>query len=146
KQYTILTTTGGLGGTTFAGLTNINLPTGTTDSLSYSADNVYLNLSPGFAHYTGLTITQQNVANALTNYFNSTGGIPAAFFGLTPGGLTQIDGEAATGAERSAFQLMDEFLQLMLDPFVDGRLGGGGIGGGGHAIGFAPDEQASLPP
>ncbi len=145
-QYTILTAAGGLGGTTFGGLTNINLPTGTSDSLSYDADHVYLNLTAGFTQYTGLTINQQNVANTLTNYFNTTGGIPAAFFGLTPGGLTMIDGEVATGAERAAFQLMDEFLNLMLDPFVDGRLGGGVGSGGGKALGFAPDQQASLPP
>ena len=35
----------------------------------------------------------------------------------------------------------------MLDPFVDGRLGGGGGGlVGGQSIGFAPDQQANLPP
>jgi autotransporter-associated beta strand protein len=145
-QYTILTAAGGLGGTTFGGLTNIKLPTGTSDSLSYDPDHVYLNLTAGFTQYTGLTINQQNVANTLTNFFNTTGGIPAAFFGLTPGGLTMIDGEVATGAERAAFQLMDEFLQLMLDPFVDGRLGSGIGSGGGKALGFAPDQQASLPP
>jgi uncharacterized protein with beta-barrel porin domain len=143
KRYTILTANGGLGGTTFAGLTNSNLPAGASDTLSYDANNVYLNLTAGFTQFSDLNINQQNVANGLTNYFNSNGGIPAAFFGLSPGGLTQIDGEAATGAERSAFQLMDEFLSLMLDPFVDGRLGGGS---GGGAIAFAPDQEARLPP
>ena len=146
KQYTILTAAGGLGGTTFAGLINTNLPQHTGDSLSYDADHVYLNLKPGFMQYTGLNINQQNVANTLTNYFNTTGGIPAAFFGLSPGGLTMIDGEVATGAERATFQLMDEFLQLMLDPFVDGRLGSGAGGVSGRAMGFAPDQEATLLP
>jgi hypothetical protein len=146
KQYTILTTTGGLGGTTFASLTNANLPAGASDSLSYSADDVYLNLKAGFTNYTGLNTNQQNVANALTNYFNSTGGIPAPFFGLSPGGLTQIDGEVAADRVFGAFQLMDQFLNLMLDPFVDGRLGSGGGGIGGQAMGFAPDAQTFLPP
>jgi outer membrane autotransporter protein len=44
---------------------------------------------------------------------------------------------------------MDEFLELMLDPFVDGRLGSGGgeVGGvSGKAMGFAPDEATTLPP
>jgi autotransporter-associated beta strand protein len=144
KQYTILTAAGGFGGTMFSGLTNTNLPAGAVDSLSYSADDVYLNLKPGFTQYTGLNTNQQNLANALTNYFNSTGGIPPAFFGLNPGGLSQIDGEAATGAERGALELTTEFLGVMLDPFVAGRLGG--FGGGGQAIGFAPEEAASLPP
>ena len=142
KQYTILTATGGVAGT-FSGISNVNLPAGTNDSLTYSTSGVFLNLAPGFTAFTGLNTNQQNVANALTNFFITTGGIPAQFFGLTPGGLTQISGEAATGAERAVFQLSNEFLELMLDPFVNGR---GNVGGGGPALGFAPDQQANLPP
>jgi uncharacterized protein with beta-barrel porin domain len=52
----------------------------------------------------------------------------------------------ATGSEVPVFQLMDEFLNLMLDPFVDGRLGSGANHGGGAAMGFAPDAQTELPP
>jgi hypothetical protein len=121
RKYTILSAAGGLGGTTFAGVANSNLLLGASDSLSYDANNVYLNLKAGFTNYAGLNINQQNVANALTNFFSTTGGIPAAFFGLSPGGLTQIDGEAGTGAERAAIQLTNQFLTLMLDPFVNGR-------------------------
>jgi uncharacterized protein with beta-barrel porin domain len=142
KQYTILTATGGLAGT-FSGISNVSLPAGTSDSLTYSASSVFLNLAAGFTAFTGLNTNQQNVATALTNFFNTTGGIPGQFFGLTPGGLTRIDGEAATGAERAVFQLTNEFLELMLDPFVNGR---GNVGGGGPALGFAPDQQANLPP
>jgi autotransporter-associated beta strand protein len=143
KQYTILTAAGGLGGTTFSGLTSASLPPGFVASLSYDANDVFLNLSQGFST-SGLNVNQANVANALGNSFNTTGGIPAAFAGLSPGGLTQIDGEAATGAERSAFQMMTQFLGLMLDPFVNGRGGAGGAGG--QAFGFAPEQAASLPP
>jgi uncharacterized protein with beta-barrel porin domain len=146
KRYTILTAAGGLGGTTFAGVANGNLPQGASDNLSYDANNVYLNLKAGFTTYTGLNVNQQNVANALTNFFNTTSGIPAAFFGLSPGGLTQIDGEAGTGAERAAIQLTNQFLELMLDPFVNGRANVGASGVGGGAIGFAPEQEASLPP
>ena len=144
KQYTILTAAGGLGGTTFAGLANTGLPQGGTDSLSYDANDVYLNLKAAFTQYTALDGNQQAVANALTRYFNSTGGIPAGFFTLSPGGLTQIDGEAATEAEDAAFRLTTQFLNLMLDPFVDGRSGPGGAGG--QRLGFAPEAQAALPP
>jgi uncharacterized protein with beta-barrel porin domain len=143
KQYPILTATGGLGGTTFSGVTNVNLPAGATDSLSYTANGVFLNLTAPFAVFTGLNTNQQNVANALTNFFNTTGGIPAQFFGVTPGGLSQLDGEAGTGAERAVFQLTNEFLTLMLDPFVNGR---GNVGGGGPALGFAPEQRDNLPP
>jgi uncharacterized protein with beta-barrel porin domain len=66
------------------------------------------------------------------------------FFGLSPAGLTQVDGEVATGAERASFRLMDEFLTLMLDPFVDGHFGSG-VANGSGALGFAPDRQAELP-
>ena len=64
-------------------------------------------------------------------------------FGLTGGNLanalTFLSGEAATGAQQSAFQLMSEFMGLMLDPFVDGRAGIGGVYGG--AIPFAPERE-----
>jgi uncharacterized protein with beta-barrel porin domain len=147
KQYTILTAAGGLGGTTFAGVASTNLPAGLAASLSYGADDVFLNLKPGFTAFAGLNVNQQNVANALAGFFNATGGITAQFVNVTPNGLTQLDGEVATGGEVVAFQLMDEFLNLMLDPFVAGRLGNGAGGyGGGQAIGFAPDAQTILPP
>jgi len=147
KQYTILTAAGGLGGSTFAGLVNANLPAGLVDSLSYSANNVYLNLAPVFTQFSGLSTNQQNVANALTNYFNATGGLPASFASVaSPGALSQLSGEPAADGQIAAFQLMDEFLNLMLDPFVDGRLGSGVGRVSGRTMGFAPDEQASLPP
>jgi uncharacterized protein with beta-barrel porin domain len=161
KQYDILHSAG-LGGTTFGALGATNLPSGFTARPSYSATDAYLNLTAVLGQPSGpsslgtidLNINQHNVATSLNNFFNSGGTLTPNFltvFGLMggnlPNALTQLDGEAATGAERSAFQLTNEFLGLMLDPFVDGRLGGGGgIGGGGQAIGFAPDQQASLPP
>jgi autotransporter-associated beta strand protein len=143
SQYTILTAAGGLGGTTFGSLGNVNLPPGASDSLSYDADHVYLNLTVQFTNYTGLNQNQQNVANGLNNYFNANGGIPAQFFGLTPAQLTQIDGENGTDADKGAFQFMTQYLSLMLDPFVDGR---GGFGTGGGASGFAPEQTAGFPP
>jgi autotransporter-associated beta strand protein len=143
KKYTILTTTGGLGGTTFSVLANAGLPAGTTDTLSYDTNNVYLNLTPGFSGFAGLNINQQNVANTLTNYFNTTGGLPASFFGLSAGQLTQVDGEDATGAAKSTFQLMNDFFNLMLDPSSGN---GGGNGANGGATGFAPEQDTTLPP
>ncbi len=151
KQYTILTAAGGLGGTTFAGLTNTNLPAGFTENLSYGGNSVFLNLT-GALSISGLNQNQQNVANRLNNFFNSGGALPPNFFnvfGLTGGALggalSQLDGEAATGAERGAFQIMTQFLGSMLDPFVYGRAGSFGASGGG-AIGFAPEQEANLPP
>ncbi len=151
NQYDILHAAGGLNGT-FATLANTNLPAGFADSLSYSGTNVFLNLQAGLP-LTGLTINERNVATALNNFFNSGGALPPAFaglFGLTGASLANtlmhLDGEVATGSEIPALQLMDEFLNLMLDPFVDGRLGSGAGFGGGPALGFAPDAQNFLPP
>jgi uncharacterized protein with beta-barrel porin domain len=103
----------------------------------------------------GLNRNQQNAVNSLNSFFNNGGTLPANFlpvFGLSGPSLgnamSQLDGEDATGAERGAFSLMNEFLGLMLDPFVYGR-DGGNIGGGmtgSGALGFAPDQQKGLPP
>jgi autotransporter-associated beta strand protein len=151
KQYTILISSG-LGGTTFSSVTT-NLPSNFSPSLSYTNNDtdVVLNLTAVLGFGAGLNANQQNVANAINNFFND-GPLPANFanlFGLTganlQNALTQLSGEAATGAEHTAFQLTTEFLGLMLNPFVDGRAGPGSAVGG-PAIGFAPEEQANLPP
>ena len=93
----------------------------------------------------GLGGNQAGVAGALNNFFNNGGTLPPGFvgiFGLTGSSLgnalTQLSGEAATGAQQGAFQLTNQFLGLMLDPFVDGR-----SGGSGPAIGFAPERRGA---
>jgi outer membrane autotransporter protein len=53
--------------------------------------------------------------------------------------LTLLSGEAATGAQQGAFQLTNQFLGIMLDPFVDGR--NSIAGAGGPALGFAPERE-----
>jgi len=96
------------------------------------------------------TVNQLNVGRAIDNFFNNGGALSPAFvslFGLTGSNLTnaldQLSGEAATGAQKVAFQLTDQFLNVMLDPFVDGR---SGVGGAVHpALGFAP-ERETVPP
>lgn len=143
KQYTILTATD-LGGTEFASL-SANTPTNFTSTLNYDASHVFLDLALTFTTPGGLIRNQQHVADGLTNYFNSTGGIPAAFSSLDAQGLTQASGEAATGGQQVAFQLGGQFLNLMLDPFVNGRAGVGGGNAGGGALSFAPDAPAKDP-
>jgi hypothetical protein len=95
----------------------------------------------------GAPINAVNVAAAIDGF---SGTPPASFLNLynfsgaqLVNALEQLDGENVTGAERGAFDLMNEFLGLLLDPFVDGR---GGFSAGGQPLGFAPDQQASLPP
>jgi uncharacterized protein with beta-barrel porin domain len=144
RNYTILHSAG-LGGTTFNALTTTNLPSGFDASLIYTSTDVLLNLT-GALGSSGLNVNQQNVANGLNGFFNNGGTLPPNFvniFGLSGGNLasalSQLSGEPATGAERAAFQLTNEFLQLMLDPDVDGR-------GGGTAMPLAPERLADFPP
>jgi autotransporter-associated beta strand protein len=129
KQYTILNAAGGVSGT-YAGPVNTNLPANFKTSLSYDANNAYLNLllnftpppQPGPPNFGGgLTVNQANVANALINFFNTSGGIPLVFGALTPAGLTQASGEVATGSQQTTFDAMNLFLGLLTDPFIAGR-------------------------
>jgi len=147
KQYTILNAAGGFGGSTFSTLVNTNLPANFKSSLSYDANNAYLNLalsfipppSPDFGP--GLDRNQQNVGNSLVNFFNTNGGIPLVFGGLTPVGLTQVSGELATGSQQGTFDAMNLFLGLITDPFVAGR--NGGVAGNAGATPFAEEGGAS---
>jgi uncharacterized protein with beta-barrel porin domain len=89
----------------------------------------------------------QNVANTIDQYVLGGGTPPAGFqnlYNYTPAqilnALTQLEGQPATGAETSAFQLMTDFMNLLSDP----SSGGGGSPTGG-ATGFAPEQEASLP-
>ncbi len=117
KQYTILNATGGLGGSTFGSIVNTNLPQGFKSSLSYDANNAYLNLALSFIAppNTGLSNNQTNVGNALVNYFNSNGGIPLVYGGLTAPALTQASGPIATAVQPTMVQAMTQFMTAMTD-------------------------------
>jgi autotransporter-associated beta strand protein len=141
KKYTILSAAGGVSGT-FGSLVNTNVPTNFTSTLSYDANNAYIDLTLNFTTPSGLNVNQQNVANALTNFFNTTGGIPAAFGALSPGGLTQASGELGTGIIQSAIKADDMFLNLLLDPAVAGRAGG--FASGPAVSQFAADDEEAL--
>ena len=119
RQYTILNAAGGVSGT-FGSLINTNLPSGFQATLSYDANNAFLNLQL-FTVPAGLNGNQQNVANALTRFFNATGGIPLVFGALTPAGLTQASGEAATGSQQATVNAMTQFINVMTDPLVADR-------------------------
>jgi autotransporter-associated beta strand protein/T5SS/PEP-CTERM-associated repeat protein len=161
RAYTIVSAAGGRIGT-FNALTTTNLPANFTASLSYTATDAILNLTAALGGLTALgvpnapsgsgafacafSINQCNVAGAINAFFNNGGTLPPAFanlFGLTGvnlgNALTLLSGEAATGAQQAAFQLTNQFLGIMLDPFVDGR--NSIAGAGGPALGFAPERE-----
>jgi uncharacterized protein with beta-barrel porin domain len=138
SPYTILTTQGGLNGTTFASLT---LPTGIIGVLSYTADDVLLTLTTQLGQIAGLNANQRAVANLLDAAFaagNQTGALGAIFSGNTANNLQQAAGETATGSQQTTFDAMTQFLGVMTDPFTAGR-GDGGAG----ATGFAQEGDAS---
>jgi outer membrane autotransporter protein len=102
-----------------------------------------------------------NVAGALDNSVANGGALSAGLqnlYNLSPAQLraamSALSGEAATDSEKGSFALMNQFLGLMLDPFVNGRDCGGGFQRDaslgrpdcGQAIGLAADQQASFPP
>jgi autotransporter-associated beta strand protein len=140
KQYTIVHATGGVTGT-FGSQVNTNLPSGFHTSLSTDQNNAYLNLVLNFVPppNIGLSGNQQRVGNAIVGFFNSNGGIPMMFGGLSSAGLTQASGETATGSQQTTFDAMNQFMGVMTDPLVGGRSEGGSVNGG--ATGYA-DEQA----
>jgi outer membrane autotransporter protein len=83
------------------------------------------------------TTSDISVANAIDTFVGNGGTLPLAFlnlFNLPPAelanALTQLEGEAGTGAQESGFQMMNSFLSLLTNPFAENR-------------GFAP---ANLPP
>ena len=150
-RYTILTASGGVIGTFSPTVTYLGDP----GTLSYDANDIYLT----FAHSVGIDLPSQlppgaptnvvNVAGAIDNFANAGGTLPTSFSNLfnlsgtqLQNALTQLDGEASTDAEKGAFELMNQFLGLMLDPFVAGRTGSVN----GNGLGFAPEQQASFPP
>ena len=151
-QYEILTTTGGLGGTSFAGVTVNGRFTGAMTVNDVGNDVDVDITTSGFSLLSppsGLNQNQQNVLNGINNAILQGDSIPSGFADLgglsgpaLSNALTELAGQPATGAQGSAFQLMTDFLNLLADP----SSGGGGSPTGGGAPGFAPEQDASLPP
>src|SRR5262249_53542076 len=89
-----------------------------------------------------------NVASAIDKFTTGGGTLPPGFqsiFNLPQSqivtALTQLSGEEATGAQLSGFQLMTQFMSLLVDPLADGH---GGLGLG--ALPFAPEQQPLYTP
>ena len=151
--YQILTTTNALTGT-FAGLTVSGDHTfdASLDYLTNSPNDVDLDITAsGYSLLSapaGLNQNQQNALNGINNAILAGDMLPPGFQNLGNlsgpaliNALTQLEGQPATGAATSAFQLMTEFLNLLTDP----SSGGGANPAGGGAPGFAPEQDASLP-
>jgi uncharacterized protein with beta-barrel porin domain len=148
NDYVILTAAPRNG--TFAGLV-VNGDFAGSIALDYSvANEVLLDVSGSalFATPPGAGQNQQKVLNGINNAILAGETLPPGFQNLGNlsgpallNAITQLDGQNATGAETSAFQLMTDFLNLLTDP----SSGGGANPTGGGAPGFAPEQDAILP-
>jgi autotransporter-associated beta strand protein len=143
NAYTILHASRGLTGQ-FASASSGNPLI--TASLSYTANDTLLTLSPNLVPFAGNTVNQQNVAAALQTGLNS--GNPGAFSALfnlpvaaLPGALTQLSGETATGSQQTTFEAMTQFMGTLLDPFIGGR--GETAANGAAAPAFAEPNDAA---
>src|SRR5579883_397180 len=144
KSYKIMSASSISG--TFASLSTINLPAGFSAKLGYTTTDVDLLLSLGLAspgsgsgstsaasqpsQFSGIVLNRNQfaVATAVDNFFNTNGTLNAAFTGLVntpasflPAALSSLSGEINTGAATATHQVMGQFLDTMLDPFVDGH-------------------------
>ena len=153
-KYTVLTANGGRSGA-FSSL-NVNGSFGSMmPTLSYDNNDVFLTLVPANLVGNlpqGASQNVVNVANALTA---ANVGTPSlAFqnlFNLSPAqlaqALTQLEGQNnAGGAQQAGYQLMNEFLLLMLNPFDSDRAGFGGAAFGAAASRFAPEGTDEVMP
>lgn len=144
RQYTILTA-GSITGTFNPTTVDSNLPSGFHTTLSYDATRAYLDLELNFVppSGTGFSGNQRNVGDAIVAYFDRTGSIPMVFGALTPAGLTQLSGEAATGAQQATFYAMDQFLGVLTDPFAAGRGAPAGEAGTNGGLAYAEDGKGA---
>jgi hypothetical protein len=65
------------------------------------------------------------------------------FGALTPAGLTQLSGGAATGAQQATSYAMDQFLGVLTDPFVAGRSAPAGEAGTNGGLAYAEDGKGA---
>ena len=145
KRYTIINAAGGVSGT-FGTLTTTNLPSSVNASLSYDANNVYLDLALNFdPPSTGLNVNQGNVADALTGYFNNTGGIPTVFANLSANDLSQVAGEAGSSVVTPMFSDASQFVSSVFSRAFDGGSGDDASAPPLHGtiLGYAPQSPVS---
>jgi uncharacterized protein with beta-barrel porin domain len=158
QTYTIVTASSVAG--TFSSPTPTNTGAITfsgTETLSYDPTHVYLTLD-GVALLApvpltappNLSINQQNVLNGINAFILAGNSLPPGLQSLynlsgpqLANALTQLAGENHAGLFQGAFQAGNNFLGLMVNPFLDGRFGSGG--GFGAAMGFAAAEPPALP-
>jgi uncharacterized protein with beta-barrel porin domain len=147
RSYDILSAAGGRNGT-FSGVTTTGIP-GFAASLSYTATDVFLNLTANLGGAaSGQSQNQLAASGAINNFFNNGGSLPVGFntlFNLTGANLvnalTMASGETAVGSQQTTFDAMNQFMGLLTDPFIAGH--GDGATGGASATPFAEESDGA---
>jgi outer membrane autotransporter protein len=154
-QYVLLNANGGVSGTfaTMDGLSGFG--PGVRARVVYESNDVLLVLDPNAISPflpVNLTVNQRNVAAALDAGFGAMASPPAflALFNLPtaamPRALDQLSGEIGTGAATAGFRAMDQFLGLMLDPFLENRASDSGSAAPALAFAMAPASPVTKAP
>ena len=138
RSHTILSAASRTG--TFNSLTTTNLPSGFKAALSYSGNDVRLDLAAALGlQSTSLPAGQQGIAAALNTFFNNGGTLPPGFvtlFGLTGApldkGLSQVSGEVNSATGQTGTQMMSSFMSVALNPFGGGSAGNPGADPGAN--------------
>ncbi|CAN7528027.1 autotransporter domain-containing protein [Bradyrhizobium sp. LjRoot220] len=143
--YTILGSTGTTGSFSAAQMAN-NFAR--NPRLSYVGNDVLLTLDQGLLLPSlpgNANNNQKKVAAGIDNALIAGGVMPTGFNALFAlvgdpllNALTQAAGETATGSQQSTFNAMNQFMGVMMDPFIAGR--GDGATAGGNAPGYADAE------
>jgi hypothetical protein len=161
-SYTILTTTGGRGSTTFAALNSLGLSPDSVSGvrnphLTYDPTHAFLVLDQGSLTLSGGggTGNSNAVGNAINGFINGLSGtgtpLPPNFQPLVfltgsqlNAALSSLSGESNTGSQQAAAQLMTDYFNAVFNQMLG--VGGGTPGGAGGlgATGFAP-ERVALP-
>ena len=108
--------------------TAISPPANFTGRAFTTSKEVQLTLTAALGRGLTLSGNQQALTGALDATYNASGALPAnlaGLYGLSGAGLgsvlTLATGEVATGLQTSATQMTNGFLNLLLNPFMDGQ-------------------------
>lgn len=144
KSYTILSA--GARNGTFSALTTAGLPFGFSAGLSYSGNDVLLDLTiVGFGSAVPLPGNQQNVLNAINTAFVNGAALPPGFVTLVGtsdpvNAYGQTGGQPGAAAPLPGFVAMNQLINTIFDSAFDGSAAPGG------ATGFAQEGENAYAP
>ena len=126
--------------------TSVDAPIALRTLVFYNPGNVQVAFSPNVTGaVAGGASNQQAIAAALDKGLQGGAGAFSPLFSITDPAvlrtvLSQLSGEVATGGATSGIGAMSQFMNALLNPFVESRAGGFSAG---PSLGFAPEAEAA---